>query len=74
MLMALYLMLLSIPLLLFGGGIFPPLIGIIAGALGTRINKPLNSEGCRLSGKSLRLLAILCLKPCPVEELRQKNA
>ena len=55
----LVLILLSIPLLLFGGGIFPPLIGIIAGALGTRINKPLNPEGSRLSGGVLRFLAIL---------------
>jgi hypothetical protein len=35
------LMLLSLGLLLFGGGIFPPLIGFIGGAAGTRINKPL---------------------------------
>jgi hypothetical protein len=32
---------LSIALLLFGGGLFPPLIGIVAGATGTRINKQL---------------------------------
>jgi hypothetical protein len=31
----------SILLLLFGGGLFPPLIGIIAGLAGTRINKTL---------------------------------
>jgi hypothetical protein len=55
----LVLILLSIPLLLFGGGIFPPLICIIAGALGTRINKPLNSERSRLSGVLRRLLALL---------------
>ena len=55
----LVLILLCIPLLLFGGGIFPPLIGIIAGALGTRINKPLNPEGSRLSGGLLRILALL---------------
>jgi hypothetical protein len=35
------LMLLSVTLLLFGGGFFPPLIGLIGGAAGTRINKPL---------------------------------
>jgi hypothetical protein len=29
----------SIPMLLFGGGIFPPLIGIVAGAVGARINR-----------------------------------
>ena len=56
---SLILILLCIPLLLFGGGLFPPLIGIIAGALGTRINKPLNPEGSRLSGALLRTLALL---------------
>ncbi|MGC9396509.1 MAG: hypothetical protein ACP5J4_16820 [Anaerolineae bacterium] len=40
----LVLMLLSVALLLFGGGLFPPLIGLIAGAAGTRINKPLTRE------------------------------
>jgi hypothetical protein len=35
------LMLLSVALLLFGGGIFPPLIGLVAGATATRINRPL---------------------------------
>jgi hypothetical protein len=55
----LILILLCIPLLLFGGGIFPPLIGVIAGALGTRIHKPLNPEGSRLSGGLLRFLAVL---------------
>jgi hypothetical protein len=55
----LVLILLCIPLLLFGGGMFPPLIGIIAGALGTRIHKPLNPEGSRLSGGLLRVLAAL---------------
>jgi hypothetical protein len=35
------LILLSLPLLLFGGGLFPPLIGTIAGLAATRINKPL---------------------------------
>lgn len=55
----LVLILLSIALLLFGGGIFPPLIGIIAGALGTRINKPLHPGRSRLSGRPLRALAVL---------------
>lgn len=55
----LILILLCIPLLLFGGGIFPPLIGIIAGALGTRIKKPLQPEKSRLSGGPLRILAAL---------------
>lgn len=35
----LVLILSSIPMLLFGGGIFPPLIGIVAGGVGTRINR-----------------------------------
>lgn len=35
----LVLILSSIPMLLFGGGIFPPLIGIVAGAVGIRINR-----------------------------------
>jgi hypothetical protein len=51
--------LLCVPLLLFGGGFFPPLIGLIAGVLGTRINRPLNPEGSRLSGGLLRFLAVL---------------
>jgi hypothetical protein len=37
----LVLILLSIALLFFGGGLFPPFIGVIAGVIGTRINKPL---------------------------------
>jgi hypothetical protein len=36
----LVLILLSIALLLVGGGLFPPLIGIVAGVVGTRINAP----------------------------------
>jgi hypothetical protein len=55
----LVLILVCIPLLLFGGGIFPPLIGAIAGALGTRIHKPLNPGRSRLSGGLLRFLAVL---------------
>jgi hypothetical protein len=55
----LVLILLCIPLLLFGGGIFPPLIGTIAGALGTRINKPIRPKAGRLPGSLLRLLALL---------------
>lgn len=35
------LILLSIALLLFGGGFVPPLLGMIAGAAGTQINRPL---------------------------------
>lgn len=36
----LVLILLAIVMLLVGGGIFPPIIGIVIGALGTRINAP----------------------------------
>jgi hypothetical protein len=38
------LILLSVALLLFGGGIFPPLIGIVGGAAGAKINKPLTGK------------------------------
>jgi hypothetical protein len=51
----LVLILLSIALLLVGGGLFPPVIGIIAGAIGTRINAPLT----RQPGGVLRFLAKL---------------
>ncbi len=37
----LVLILLSIVMLLVGGGIFPPILGIILGAIGTRISAPL---------------------------------
>jgi len=53
------LLLLSIPLLLFGGGIFPPIIAVIAGALGTRIHRPLSPEASRLPGSLVRFLAVL---------------
>jgi hypothetical protein len=49
------LILLSIALLLVGGGLFPPVIGIIAGVVGTRINAPLT----RQPGSVLRFLAKL---------------
>ena len=38
------LILLSVALLLFGGGLFPPLIGIVGGIAGTKINKPLSEK------------------------------
>ena len=38
------LILLSVALLLFGGGIFPPLIGIVGGTAGTKINKPFTKK------------------------------
>ena len=53
------LILLSVALLLFGGGIFPPVIGVIAGALGTRISKPLDPQRSRLSARPARALAAL---------------
>jgi hypothetical protein len=40
----LVLILLSIALLLFGGGFFPPLIGMVGGAAGTKINKPFTGK------------------------------
>ena len=55
----LILILLSIALLLFGGGIFPPLIGIIGGVTATRINKPLARRPGQRSAKVLRFLARL---------------
>ena len=38
------LILLSIALFLVGGGLFPPVIGAIAGVVGTRINAPLTKQ------------------------------
>lgn len=55
----LVLILLSVALLLFGGGLFPPLIGIIAGAAGTQINRPLVGE----PGSITRLAAKLWPRP-----------
>lgn len=49
----LVLMLLSFAMLLFGGGIFPPVIGFIGGLVGTRINKP------RRADTPIRFLAVL---------------
>ena len=49
------LMLLSIALLLVGGGLFPPVIGIIAGVVATKINAPLT----RRPGSVLRFFAKL---------------
>jgi hypothetical protein len=42
------LILLSIALLLFGGGIFPPVIGVIGGVVGTRINTPMKRQPTRV--------------------------
>jgi hypothetical protein len=51
----LVLILLSIALLLVGGGLFPPLIGIVAGVVGTRIYAPVARRATGLS----RFLAAL---------------
>ena len=49
------LILLSIALLLFGGGFFPPLIGLVGGAAGTQINKPLSGKPGRVTRWVARL-------------------
>jgi hypothetical protein len=51
----LVLILLSIALLLFGGGLFPPLIGVIGGAAGTQINRPLRGKPGRVTRTAARL-------------------
>ena len=56
----LVLILLSIALLLFGGGFFPPLIGIIGGVAGTRINQPISGKPGRVTrfgGQTVALAA-----------------
>jgi hypothetical protein len=53
----LILILLSTGLLLFGGGLFPPIIGAIAGLTGTRINKPLTWWRAHSGSLFSRLLA-----------------
>ncbi len=64
----LVLILLSIAMLLAGGGIFPPVIGILIGALGTRINAPFGWGRGHLSvglrkylGKIWPLIFVACL-------------
>ena len=64
----LILILLSIAMLLAGGGIFPPVLGLVIGGLGTRINAPLTwwrahlSDGPRhLLGKVWPLSFAACL-------------
>ena len=51
----LVLILLSIALLLFGGGLFPPLIGIVGGAAGMKVNKPLTGKPGSITRLSARL-------------------
>jgi hypothetical protein len=53
------LILLSIALLLTGGGLFPPLIGIASGVVATRINKPSKRPPERTPGGITRALARL---------------
>jgi hypothetical protein len=47
--------LLSILLLLFGGGFFPPLIAFVGGLAGTQINRPLSGPPSRLTRFVARL-------------------
>jgi len=51
----LVLILLSVALLLFGGGFFPPLIGVIGGVAGTKINKPLLGKPGRMARWAAKL-------------------
>ena len=53
------LMALSFLLLLFGGGIAPPVMGLMLGAAATRIRKPLKRWSVRAPGKPAPLLARL---------------
>ncbi len=55
----LVLVLLSVLLLLVGGGFIPPMFGILAGAAGTRIDAPLTWWRDRRSAPAMRLLARL---------------
>jgi len=50
---------LSLAMLLTGGGVGPPLIGVLAGTAGSRIGKPLGGWRGRLSLSARRLLAVL---------------
>jgi hypothetical protein len=45
----------SIALLLFGGGFFPPIIAFIGGIAGTQINRPLSGQPARLTRFAARL-------------------
>jgi hypothetical protein len=53
------LLLLSVVLMLVGGGFGPPIIGILAGAAGTGIGKPSTGWHKRLSASSQRFLGTL---------------
>ena len=56
---SLVLILLSIGLLLFGGGLFPPLIGIIGSVVGGKIHSPLTWWRSRSCSAAVRILAWL---------------
>jgi len=49
------LLLLSIVLLLCGGGFFPPLIGLVGGAAGMQINRPVVGQSGRLTRLAAKL-------------------
>ncbi len=53
----LILALISIPMLLFGGGIFPPILGIILGILGIWIHAPLTWWRAHLSSRLVEYLS-----------------
>jgi hypothetical protein len=55
----LVLILLAIPMLLFGGGIFPPVLGILIGAAAAHVNAPLVWWRKHLSAGSRRFLGTL---------------
>jgi hypothetical protein len=46
---------LSVLLLLFGGGFFPPIIAFIGGLAGTQINRPLSGKPARLTRLAAKL-------------------
>ena len=48
-------MALSVLLLLFGGGFFPPIIAFVGGLAGTQINRPLEEQPARLTRLAARL-------------------
>ncbi len=55
----LVMILISIAMLLVGGGIFPPTFGILTAIVAARIHSPLNSQRIRLSAGSQEFLAKL---------------
>ena len=51
----LVLILLSIALLLFGGGFFPPIIGLVGGVAGAKINSPLSGKPGKITHWAAKL-------------------